>query len=128
LPFDRPVAVGGETVVVLLRSGHEQLGLDRMDPVIMRTRRCNDVVDVCTMKSGETVATKVDGPGSDVMEHAELAYHGSNAKDSCHFAAVRTLIGKSTGYNVYSLAPIVVRCSGLVLQEVLSKVVSLDSP
>jgi hypothetical protein len=82
------------------------------DQVKMRRRRFDDIVDVCTIKeSGETVATKVDGPGSDVTEPAELAYHGSNAKEPCHFAAVRILIGRSTGYDVYSLAPIVLRCS-----------------
>jgi hypothetical protein len=65
------------------------------DQVKMRRRRFNDKVDVCTIKeSGETVATKVNGPGSDAMEPAELAYHGSNAKEPCHFTAVHTLIGR----------------------------------
>jgi hypothetical protein len=82
------------------------------DQVKMRRRRLNDIVDVCTIKySGETVATKVDGSDRHAIEPAELAYHGSNAKEPCHFAAVRTLIGRSTGYDVDSLAPIVLRCS-----------------
>jgi hypothetical protein len=76
------------------------------DQAKMRNLRFKDIVDICTIKeSGETVATKVDGPGSDVMEPVELAYHGSNAKEPCHFVAVRTLIGRSTG------SPIVLRCS-----------------
>jgi hypothetical protein len=66
------------------------------------------VVDVgAILQSDGPVASKIYGPGSDVMKRANLANHGSNAKESGHFAAVRTLIGRSTGYNVHSLASIV---------------------
>jgi hypothetical protein len=77
------------------------------DQVKMRGCGIDDVVPVGTIKqSKETVAPKLNGPGSDFVKGANLANHGSNAKDSGHFAAVRTLICRSTGYNVHSLAPI----------------------
>jgi hypothetical protein len=102
------------------------------DQVKMRRLRFKDIDDICTIKeSGETVATKVDGPGSDVMERVELAYHGSNAKEPCHFTAVRTLIGRSTGYDVHYLAPIVLRCSfrwNIRTRIPINTRFSLDSP
>jgi hypothetical protein len=77
------------------------------DQVKMRRRRLDYVVDVGTIKqSGDTVAPKVDGPGSDIMKRAKLVNHGSNAKESGHFAAVRTLICTSTGYNIIVEYPI----------------------
>jgi hypothetical protein len=77
------------------------------DRIKIRCRRLGDVVDVCIIQqSGETVTPKVDRPGGDVMKRTNLATHSSNAKESGHFAAVRTLICRSTWYNVCSLAPI----------------------
>jgi hypothetical protein len=62
------------------------------DQVKMRRRRLGDVVDVGKInQSGETVAPKVNGPSGDVMKCTSLANHGSDAKDSGHFAAVQTL-------------------------------------
>jgi hypothetical protein len=81
------------------------------DQVKIRSRRLDYVVQVDTIKqSGDTVAPKICSPGSDVVKRANLANHGSNNKEAGHFAAVRTLICRSTGYNVHSLAPVFLRC------------------
>jgi hypothetical protein len=61
------------------------------DQIKMRCRRLGEIVDVCTIKqSGETVTPKVDHPGDDAMKCADFANHDSNAKESGHFAVVRT--------------------------------------
>jgi hypothetical protein len=75
-----------------------------------RRRRLDGTVDVDTINwSEETVAQKVKGPSGDVMKRPNVANHAANhgsvAKDSGHFAVVRTLIRRSTGYDVHSLAP-----------------------
>ena len=63
------------------------------DHVKMRSRRLDYVVEVGTIEqSGDTVAPKVDNPGSAVVKRANLANHGSNTKEDGHFAAVRTVI------------------------------------
>jgi hypothetical protein len=78
------------------------------DQIKMRCRRLGDIVNVCTIKqSGETATPKVERPGGDVMKRTNHANHSRNAKESGHFAAVRTLICRSTWYNIYSFAPIV---------------------
>ena len=61
------------------------------DQVKVRSCKLDYVVEVGTIKqSGDTVAPKEDSPGSDVVKRANLANHGSNAKEAGHFAAVRT--------------------------------------
>jgi hypothetical protein len=40
-------------------------------------------------QSREPITSKIKGPGCDVMKHANLANHGSDAKNSGHFAAAR---------------------------------------
>jgi hypothetical protein len=62
------------------------------------------------------------------MNCANLANHGSNTKESGHFATVRNLICRSTWYIVHSLAPLFLGCGSASIAQTALLCWSLKDP